>query len=404
MENSITLLQQDNVSAIAAQAPEAFKNNQLSHDKCLEVGEKILEAIRNGGMTDELDEQAAHYIEKSRKTVSKMNEQRSPVTKLFDEMRKAYTTLENEINPTTAGSVPNLLQQERNKYAARKREEAERIRQEQERKRMVETQNISFERDLENALCTTFDAGLNGIVQAMNSRLTDTTLENYSEVEQYLQGFKVEFGDTEWACIKRNMTFRTSLYPMVTPEKQKEICHRLKDRLYPRFKEQYVYEISSNRDEILALLPSKRKELETIAQASAEKAEKRRLEMQQREAEEAARREAERIRKEQEAKAKAVLERQQAEAMNLFNQTAAATPVYQAKTSVKKKIEILNPQGIIECLNMWWLGEGCNLSVEELQKMFKKQITFCEKQANDKSDPKFIESEHIRYVEEVKAK
>lgn len=404
MENSITLLQQDNVSAIAAQAPEAFKNNQLSHDKCLEVGEKILEAIRNGGMTDELDEQAARYIEKSRKTVSKMNEQRSPVTKLFDEMRKAYTTLENEINPTTAGSVPNLLQQERNKYAARKREEAERIRQEQERKRMVETQNISFERDLENALCTTFDAGLNGIVQAMNSRLTDTTLENYSEVEQYLQGFKVEFGDTEWACIKRNMTFRTSLYPMVTPEKQKEICHRLKDRLYPRFKEQYVYEISSNRDEILALLPSKRKELETIAQDSAEEAEKRRLEMQQREAEEAARREAERIRKEQEAKAKAVLERQQAEAMNLFNQTAAATPVYQAKTSVKKKIEILNPQGIIECLNMWWLGEGCNLSVEELQKMFKKQITFCEKQANDKSDPKFIESEHIRYVEEVKAK
>lgn len=392
------------MSAIAAQAPEAFKNNQLSHDKCLEVGEKILEAIRNGGMTDELDEQAARYIEKSRKTVSKMNEQRSPVTKLFDEMRKAYTTLENEINPTTAGSVPNLLQQERNKYAARKREEAERIRQEQERKRMVETQNISFERDLENALCTTFDAGLNGIVQAMNSRLTDTTLENYSEVEQYLQGFKVEFGDTEWACIKRNMTFRTSLYPMVTPEKQKEICHRLKDRLYPRFKEQYVYEISSNRDEILALLPSKRKELETIAQASAEKAEKRRLEMQQREAEEAARREAERIRKEQEAKAKAELERQQAEAMNLFNQTAAATPVYQAKTSVKKKIEILNPQGIIECLNMWWLGEGCNLSVEELQKMFKKQITFCEKQANDKSDPKFIESEHIRYVEEVKAK
>lgn len=392
------------MSAIAAQAPEAFKNNQLSHDKCLEVGEKILEAIRNGGMTDELDEQAARYIEKSRKTVSKMNEQRSPVTKLFDEMRKAYTTLENEINPTTAGSVPNLLQQERNKYAARKREEAERIRQEQERKRMVETQNISFERDLENALCTTFDAGLNGIVQAMNSRLTDTTLENYSEVEQYLQGFKVEFGDTEWACIKRNMTFRTSLYPMVTPEKQKEICHRLKDRLYPRFKEQYVYEISSNRDEILALLPSKRKELETIAQASAEEAEKRRLEMQQREAEEAARREAERIRKEQEAKAKAELERQQAEAMNLFNQTAAATPVYQAKTSVKKKIEILNPQGIIECLNMWWLGEGCNLSVEELQKMFKKQITFCEKQANDKSDPKFIESEHIRYVEEVKAK
>lgn len=404
MENSITLLQQDNVSAIAAQAPEAFKNNQLSHDRCLEAGEKILEAIRNGGMTDELDAQAARYIEKSRKTVSKMNEQRSPVTKLFDEMRKAYTTLENEINPTTAGSVPNLLQQERNKYAARKREEAERIRQEQERKRMVETQNISFERDLENALCTTFDAGLNGIVQVMNSRLTGTTLENYSEVEQYLQGINVEFGDTEWACIKRNMTFRTSLYPMVTPEKQKEICHRLKERLYPRFKEQYVYEISSNRDEILALLPSKRKELETIAQASAEEAEKRRLEMQQREAEEAARREAERIRKEQEAKAKAELERQQAEAMNLFNQTAAATPVYQAKTSVKKKIEILNPQGIIECLNMWWLGEGCNLSAEELQKMFKKQITFCEKQANDKSDPKFIESEHIRYVEEVKAK
>ena len=53
---------------------------------------------------------------------------------------------------------------------------------------------------------------------------------------------------------------------------------------------------------------------------------------------------------------------------------------------------------------MWWSKEGQFLPIEELSKIFKKQLTFCEKVANDKDNPEFIKSPFVRYEEEVKAK
>ena len=50
-------------------------------------------------MTDEIDKEAALFIEKARKTVRKMNEKRSPVTKLFDDIRREFTVIENAIDP-----------------------------------------------------------------------------------------------------------------------------------------------------------------------------------------------------------------------------------------------------------------------------------------------------------------
>ena len=96
--------------------------------------------------------------------------------------------------------------------------------------------------------------------------------------------------------------------------------------------------------------------------------------------------------------------KQQAQLGGLFDQAAASMTAYQPKTTVKKRIVIDNPQGFLAILNMWWMGEGCTLTVEELTKKFKPMITYCEKMANDKTDPQFIENAFVRYEDEVKAK
>ena len=44
------------------------------------------------------------------------------------------------------------------------------------------------------------------------------------------------------------------------------------------------------------------------------------------------------------------------------------------------------------------------LTVDELTKKFKTQLTLCERLANDKQDPRFIQSAYITYEDEVKAK
>ena len=90
---------------------------------------------------------------------------------------------------------------------------------------------------------------------------------------------------------------------------------------------------------------------------------------------------------------------------NLFGQQAVVSPAgYQPKTSVKKRIHFHDAQGVLAAVSMWWSKEGQFMSVEDLAKIFKKQITFCEKVANDKDHPEFISSTSVSYDEEVKAK
>ena len=79
--------------------------------------------------------------------------------------------------------------------------------------------------------------------------------------------------------------------------------------------------------------------------------------------------------------------------------TIAPTPV---KAKITEKIQVLHPAGIIEIYQMWWINEGQNLPIDELEKIHKKMITFCEKKAN--KDDERIKSQYVQYIEDVKAK
>ena len=126
MANELTIVSAENVSAIASNAPKALQDNKTSHDRCIEFGQKLLDRVRKEGMSDALDKDIALFIDRAKKTVRKMNDVRSPITKLFDDVRTVFTSMENDVNVSKNGSVPFLLQEERNKYATKKAaEEAE---------------------------------------------------------------------------------------------------------------------------------------------------------------------------------------------------------------------------------------------------------------------------------------
>ena len=65
-------------------------------------------------------------------------------------------------------------------------------------------------------------------------------------------------------------------------------------------------------------------------------------------------------------------------------------------------VRVKNPKGYADLFNYWWIGEGQYLTKEELEKVFKKQISFAEKAANQNND--FIKSDNLEYVDEIKAK
>lgn len=398
MLTELAIIKQENIQTIVSAAPQSYNDNKLSCERCISAGQSILNAITtNGGMTDELDKEAALFIEKARKTVKKMNEKRSPVTKLFDDIRREFTVIENAIDPTKVDTIPYKLQQYRNQYAAKKRAEEEKRRQEEYKRQQAEQARVKLRQDIEGDFKAQFQTHLNQSINWLTTKDNSVTLENYNTVYSEVKNFSVSL-PADWL---HNLHTLIRIPGNVSVDELRQIETDTKERLGKQFTEQYTAEIQDNKDFILDRLPSKKANLERMAQADAAEAARVKAEMEERQRKEAEEREAERKRKEEEEKQKAEMARQQAEMNGLFSEQASMQN-YQPKVKVTQKIELLNPEGIMPIFSMWWSKEGCTLSVEELSKLFKKQITFCEKLAN--KDSVYIENESVQYIDDVKAK
>lgn len=396
----ITLFEPQNVSQIVQVAPQAYSENTVSHERCIAAGKQLLERVKSEGMSDALDQEIATFIDRAKKTVKKMNGKRSGVTQLFDTIRSAYTALENDVDPSKKGTIPAQLQDERNRYAAKKREELEAKRRAEEAAHAREMARSKYTSDVETDLLSQFNAYVVNTCNRLIEQDKSITLDNYAIVADSVKntGDKLPM---EWFNMLRPNVFLPSA---LTMDESRQIIDSVKSKLLSRFQEQYTFEVSSTRDDILDRMPSKKKELERIEAANAEEAARIKAQMEERERAEAQRREQERMEREAQEKAAAELSAQKQEMDGLFGQAQFQVPEYQPKAQVKKRIRVLNPEGFVQVIGMWWSQVGSTMTVPELEKMFSKQLTFCNKLANDKSDPILIQSEHIEYVDDVKAK
>lgn len=398
MSNELTIIRPENMNKIMQAAPKSYELNRQSRDNCVNFGQNILHTIQQQGMNDDLDRQAATFIEKARRTVKVMNERRSPVTKLFDQVRTAFTAIENEIDPGKAGTIGYQLQQLRNQYAAKKRAEEEKRLREEMARRQAEEAARKFRIDVEDDLKQQFQRLVNDSLNQITRIDNELTLENYDDTLAKLKSTKnyVDQGlPSEW--FDKLHTF----VRIPAGVNAAEIENEIKQKLHKQFAEQYMAEVGDTLDYTLDRLPSKKTNLEKIAKANAEEAARMKAEMEARQKAEAERIEKERAAREAEEKRKAEMAHKTEEMTSLFNQQATVAG-YQPKTKVTKKINLLNPEGIMPILSLWWSKEGCTLTVDELNKMFKKQITFCEKLAN--KEDIFVSDENVEYVDEVKAK
>lgn len=392
----IAILRQENISAIVQSAPQSYNDNRQSHDRCLAAGQAILGEIKEGGMTDELDIKAAAYIDKARRTVKAMNERRSAVTKLFDEVRAQFTALENGIDPTKKDTVPAQLQAFRNAFAAQRRQEELRRQEEEARRRRAEELRTAYTSALTEALRRTYRVLLASVEDKLRGIYDGMTPANYGDAYDSIKSFPAELPESFFATMQR---------PPHSPELADEEAQRifgevLKETL-PQFRQSFPADVDVCRNRLLDKMPSRKAKLERIAAASAAEAERMRADAAAREKDEAQRLERERLAKEAEERRQAELRRQAAEAQSLFD-TQRAVSAYAPKTKATKKITLLAPDGILPVISMWWSKEGCTLTTDELAKIFKKQVAFCEKIAN--KDGELIHDRNVQYSEEIKAK
>lgn len=400
MTTEITVFEPQNFGTIVKAAPQAYSENKVSHQRCLQFGQELLTRANKEGMSDALDQEIAVFIDRAKKTVKKMNGKRSAVTQLFDNIRSVYTALENEVDPARKGTIPAQLQDLRNRYAAKKREEAEARRRAAALEQAKANARAAYATDVENDLIRQYDALAASACNRLIELDKSLTTENYAIVNDGVKNFSDTLPEEWFAGLRPEVLMPTVL----SADEVRKIAAEVKERLHKRFVEQYTFEVSGTRQDILDRLPSKLKELERIAKANAEEAERIKKQMEEREAKEAEQRAKEKAERDAQQKAAAELAAQKQEMDGLFGAAQVEVQTYQPKTSVKKRINVLNPEGFMQVVGMWWSQYGCTLTVAELEKEFKKQLTFCSKLANDKEHPVFIQSEHIEYVDDVKAK
>lgn len=395
-KQAMTIFEPHNVRTLAELAPQSYRDNLLSHTRCLEAGNQLLARVKQEGMTDALDMEIAKYIDKAKITVRKMNGKRSPVTQLFDQIRKVYTSMENDVDPSKAGSVPGQLQAFRNAFAKKKHEEEERRRREEAARQAKENAKARYNAEVAEDYNRQFNALINKSVNDLNDLDHKLCLDNYNIVSQALKEYSCEL-PASWA----ETIISSAQRPVeLSPEECRAIQAGVMAGMLERFREQYRFEVQSTCEDILDRLPSKRRELERMAKASVEDAARIKAEMEAKERAEAARKEAERREREQREAAAAQLAAQKKEMDGLFGM--AETAQYRPKATVKKKVVVETADDIMKVVAFWWSQEGCTKSVEELCKEFKKQITYANNAANSKDNPRFISD--CRYEDDVKAK
>lgn len=400
--NEIVLLKKESLSQIIQSAPTSYADNRQSHDNCVRAGQKLLDAIKVAGeINDDLDEKVASFIDKAKRTLKVMNERRSPVTKLFDEVRSAFTTCENDIDVNRKGTITYELQQLRNQYAAKKhREEEERLAKERERQQREERLR-KLRQDIEDNLKRQYNQFVSGVLNELQQLDDNITLDNFAEYSTKLNNFSTEL-PAEWFNNLRVDNQYIYIPASLDQSYVTNIEYEEKERLGKQFKEEYTFEVGEAKAFICDRLASKKANLEAMAKANAEEAARIKSQMKELQKAEAERLENELRQREEAERKNAEQEKKKDDIVSLFDNHAALAASTAPKAKVTKKINLLNPEGIMPVIALWWSHEGCKMDTEALAKMFKKQITFCEKLANKEGT--FIRNESVEYINEVKAK
>lgn len=371
---------------------------QTSVMRCTEAGNSLIQKIEsNGGLDDSLDQLAEKYIKASSATVRKLNGIRAPLTSCFDEIRKMFTESEKSIAPSQPGSPAYQLQELRNAFARKKAAEAEeRRRLEQERIRMEAAAN-NYRISCVQAIADAYTRQLEEFERFVSRKIDE--LSKADEAEMLHKNIDILANSTIQHMEMLNIK-KLPYEPLLAGENKERIFNEVYKERMPELLKQFSTDINNMVVRAHARIRQKALLLEQSS-ASAEAGKK--LEAL---AAQPLLPEDERSSMAEQAKAEAEVKQKAVEAETLFliagtEKTAEAE--YMPKTKSRLVCRPLNAEGYAEVFALWWAGEGKHLDECELQKVFKKQLTYANKMANSAKAEK-IASANVEYVNEIKAR
>lgn len=376
------------------------KNKLIAHEtainKALDIGNTLLKQIEanDGKLTPELDAKLNQYIAQCNKRLKELKENRAPVTQILDQIKKLFTTKENEIDHSKGGVVKQLMDH-RQKYAQQLHEE------EQERKRIAQAK-LDKEEEMSSCLAEA--------TKQLKSDALEKAHQFVVKNQSYLDNMTLEAKEDVEAKLKKNATYgytqksHDAFVPTIffKYNTQEEFDARWdRQECFDDLKKEIDLYMQNGIQAIVDKIPSHITFLQE--KANADEAEKKRLEEEQKKRQEEA--EAERKKKADEKQAeieeKAKMQASSGSMNAMFNNAQAEVQTPKPETRSGYELIINSTDGYAEIFAFWMQKEGIALSKEAIQKttiakMMKFACTYAHKHDEQ------IKSNHLEYKATIK--
>lgn len=457
MTTELQLNPQD-VQAIIQTAPAVLTRNQEAIDRINANADKLMLMKTEKGMSAELDKLMNDYLVKVREAMEAAKNRRTPLTKMFDEVKSRFTAIEAAMDAKKAGTKVNLIQEARNEWAKTLADLEAKRQREELLKRNMANEITGLKYDIEMRFREHFKILLNTQLTDLQNAFNGATLGTFERASDQVRAWPETYPHGHFASFNPDFTMKV-IY------NEKSIADKLVEEFkgsgfYDVLYNEYLKAIQDKKQTLVDMLPGKLDSLNKAEQAriAAEKAEEERkaqeiarakAEQEARVAASAAEAEAARARAEQarkdaeiaEANRLRLLEEEKArqaeedarkkeleqkalaeqaerdeaatkeaerrkaaqEAQDLFSShssSAQAIAEQPAAGQVRTGYEILvkAPHGWMLILNLWFQHEGGKLALDKFEKKSLGSIkSWCEKHAQKTGEK--IASPLVEYKE-----
>lgn len=430
------------------QLPATIGQHQASVAKAKQATNALIDKIgANGNRLDEtLNNETKEMIIKLRKTVTTREEARKPITQIFTQISKMFTSAEGEIK-----ELMNPLQVYRDDYAKWLHEETERKKKEAERKAAIETAKADLKSWITEKIGLLLSDYLFKKKQQWQEAFNKITIADFEERSAKLRTLATQFNRSKLGDILQYTITPPALLTDSDIMQCKADAHTgydfdawflNHDREILELRQSLVDRLESKKAELQAEAEAERKRIEAeeaarkaeakrqaaISKANAAeketleaeakiareeaakkaaelKAEQDRLAAEKacREAEEAAKMAAEKAEADRKAREEAELAAAASKAATLFDAAIEATPDAPApETRTGFEITVMHQAGWVEIFQLWYQNQGVKLSIEDMGKKSLNQMkAWAEKHAKDSGEQ--IKSKFVSYEASVKA-
>lgn len=398
------LMQFQELPAIAADAPAILAKNTDWMNKGIAKGQGLLDTIEAEGMSPELDEACNEYLAQIAGARTKMNERRSPITKMLTAISKEFTRLENALDKTDASTIPYKIQAARNELARTIAQEQQRKLQEQHTKQLADQERIDLKikvqlkvREKYNEILFNFKKKYNEVFNTMN-------LDNVELIKAELSKIPTAYPEEKFKEIGCTVT---AVY--LKRDQLEMAVYNARAELYMECAADFKKNMEELQHYLLDQIPARKNELEEIelAQKSDKKlADQMKKDAELRQQEEAIRLAKENQQKEQMAMASANTAALVGKAELEFDKEVAQAEIFNENTQVVKHsyvIQVHTMTGAMMLTNLWFKEFGKKMTVEKwLTKKPESMKKDLETLAFNGGE-RLMDSAHLTYESDVKA-